>query len=216
MSENARIIAEFESLGDNCEFGFVQRYHGLEPGGLLRWASSSVDGLIEGLHRRFAGLYELIDLVPYTHNMVLDRKYGIAFHSEMRSVPIGNRLKFEATGDMLCAIHWEEHQKISYLIGKLTDALAEGKQIFVYKRNSGLSPQDVRTLRAALDVYCDSSRLLCVTAASGRQPAGTVSLVGRRTKLATIKKLAPYTNVESALYPEWTALCCEAYSGPWE
>src|ERR1041385_7120891 len=82
ISEDAKIVAKFESLGDNCEFGFVQRHHGLEPGGLLRWASSTtLDGLVQALECRFAGLYQLDDLSPYTANMVVDCKFGIAFHS---------------------------------------------------------------------------------------------------------------------------------------
>ncbi|HEX2941395.1 MAG TPA: hypothetical protein VHO91_10130 [Rhodopila sp.] len=36
------ILFAFESLGDNCEFGLVQRYHGIEPLGLLRLAGFNV------------------------------------------------------------------------------------------------------------------------------------------------------------------------------
>src|SRR5437016_5768301 len=97
MFEHARIIAEFESLGDNCEFGFVQRHHGLEPGGLLRWASSNFDGLVHALECRFTGLYQLDDLEPYTPNMVIDRKYGIAFHSAMHSKVKGRQLEYTVT-----------------------------------------------------------------------------------------------------------------------
>ena len=34
----ARRLHAFRSLGDNCEFGFVQRYGGVEPSGLLRFS----------------------------------------------------------------------------------------------------------------------------------------------------------------------------------
>src|SRR5436305_104536 len=32
------LATRFESLGDNCEFGILQRLEGAEPLGLLRWA----------------------------------------------------------------------------------------------------------------------------------------------------------------------------------
>jgi hypothetical protein len=143
MSQHASIIAEFESLGDNCEFGFVQRHHGLEPGGLLRWASSTLDGLVLALERRFAGLYQFEDLAPYTPNMVIDRKYDIAFHSEMHSKLNGRCLEYTLASDQLHAVHRNESEKISYLLTKLTDALIGGEKIFVYKRNSGLSHQEI-------------------------------------------------------------------------
>ena len=38
MSADLSKIESYISLGDNCEFGFVQRNAGFEPSGLLRWA----------------------------------------------------------------------------------------------------------------------------------------------------------------------------------
>ncbi|MBE7247769.1 MAG: hypothetical protein INR63_22720, partial [Actinomycetospora chiangmaiensis] len=46
----AALLAErlhaFRSLGDNCEFGFVQRYGGVEPSGLLRFSYTPMEDLI--------------------------------------------------------------------------------------------------------------------------------------------------------------------------
>jgi hypothetical protein len=214
MSEDTRIVAEFESLGDNCEFGFVQRYHGVESGGLLRWASSNLAGLILALEQRFAGIYQLSDLAPYTVNMVIDRKYGIAFHSAMRSAVNNDCLEYALTDGVLDAIHREEHEKISYLVNKLTDALCRGDRIFVYKRNGGLSFREIIRLRRALDNY-GKSRLLCVVPAYRSLPPGKVKLVGPGIKLAGIEKLAPYEEVELALYEQWTSICRDAYRYSW-
>jgi hypothetical protein len=216
VSEDAEIVAEFESLGDNCEFGFVQRHHGLEPGGLLRWASSiTLDGLIRAIECRFAGIYQLDDLAPYTSNMVVDQKYGIAFHTEIHSTVNNQRLEYAVTGAALQAIHREEYEKFSYLAAKLAEALRDGRHIFVYKRNSGLSNGEIARLRQSVDSY-GASRLLCVVPAKAGLPAGTIKRIARRTKLASIEKLAPYDNVESALYEQWTAICREAYGQAWD
>ena len=36
------MLLEFESLGDNCEFGLVQRHFGAEPISLLRFAGFEI------------------------------------------------------------------------------------------------------------------------------------------------------------------------------
>ena len=46
MSDLPTLLNSFESLGDNCEFGFVQRKFGTEPAGLLRWAIASPAALV--------------------------------------------------------------------------------------------------------------------------------------------------------------------------
>lgn len=56
MGNNESLVARFESLGDNCEFGFVQRRSGVEDGGLLRWAVSPPEALLKAIRSRFSGV----------------------------------------------------------------------------------------------------------------------------------------------------------------
>jgi hypothetical protein len=214
MVSEPDLVGQFESLGDNCEFGFVQRHHGIEPGGLLRWAASTLDGLLVALDRRFAGIFDFADLVPHTVNMVRDEKYAIAFHTEMRSQPVDGDLRFELTGDELRKIHEEEHAKIAYLGAKLIETLRAGTRILVYKRNAGLSLHEIARLKDAIDAY-GPNRLLCVVPESADLPAGAVADVYAGTKLAAIEQLAPYHHVEMALYESWTAVCRTALDAPW-
>src|SRR5260221_3025006 len=51
-----QLMMQFESLGENCEFGLVQRRCGAEPLGLLRFASAPLPVLLAGLRARFEGL----------------------------------------------------------------------------------------------------------------------------------------------------------------
>lgn len=59
------LMLSFESLGDNCEFGLVQRQANIEPLGLLRFNGFHVppefriERLVAGLDRHFYGLGEL-------------------------------------------------------------------------------------------------------------------------------------------------------------
>jgi len=50
------LVARFESLGDNCEFGLVQRKLGAEPLGLLRFTFIELRDLVRGLRCGFEGL----------------------------------------------------------------------------------------------------------------------------------------------------------------
>lgn len=55
--EFKRCIDErFESLGQNCEFGLLQRRCGAEPLGLLRFSSVRLERLIHGIRANFEGI----------------------------------------------------------------------------------------------------------------------------------------------------------------
>ena len=50
------LMMGFESLGDDCEFGFAQRGSGAEPLSLLRFGGIRLHRLHEALETRFAGI----------------------------------------------------------------------------------------------------------------------------------------------------------------
>ena len=52
----ADLMLSFESLGERCDFGAVQRKFGAEPLGLLRFAYSKYDALIAALEDRLAAI----------------------------------------------------------------------------------------------------------------------------------------------------------------
>ncbi len=64
-----QIVKQFESIGDNCEFGVVQRHFGAEPITLFRFAAIEPDKMIELLERDLEPLgdpahthvYEMMD-----------------------------------------------------------------------------------------------------------------------------------------------------------
>lgn len=138
--------AKFESLGDNCEFGFVQRRNGVESGGLLRWAIAFPDALIENIANGFRDLYRFENLTPYAPAMVSDAGTGLRFHSQMKSRD-GVFLDDAATR---AALHEPESVKIQYLRAKLLSSLADARTHFVYKHNHGVSDEQAARLAAAV------------------------------------------------------------------
>ncbi len=59
-----QIAMQFESVGENCEFGLWQRRCDSEPLGLLRFSSTFMRNLIRGIQTGFEGLGEPEDIEP--------------------------------------------------------------------------------------------------------------------------------------------------------
>jgi hypothetical protein len=59
---------QFESVGENCEFGLVQRGCDAEPLGLLRFSSTFLRPLVGGLDERFESLGDPADIEPRLEN----------------------------------------------------------------------------------------------------------------------------------------------------
>jgi hypothetical protein len=73
----------FESLGESCDFGLMQRCAGVEPLGIYRFAGTSLDQLLSALDNEFDGVGdpENFSLVlggraPYREFMVAERTIG--------------------------------------------------------------------------------------------------------------------------------------------
>ncbi|MGD0107002.1 MAG: hypothetical protein ABSC06_23630 [Rhodopila sp.] len=85
--DDADLVLQFESIGDNCELGLVQRQAGAEPLGLLRFAGAPLRNLLRGLNARFANIADPghIRISPENGEfMVKLTKYDFTFHSQVR------------------------------------------------------------------------------------------------------------------------------------
>lgn len=122
-------LERFESLGDNCEFGFFERFHGREVGSLLRWAVTPPESLAKAIRSGFSGIYDFEYLMPNTDGMVRDTRSGIAFHSRMAS----KDNVFLANDQDRYEIFKGEQEKINYLTAKILDSLSKDK-IFICKK----------------------------------------------------------------------------------
>ena len=134
----AEVVARFESLGGGtavegawglgCEFGFIQRRCGIEPLGLLRWASIAPTSLIAALESRFAGIDEPDHLVVEPTGEGVDwgftqKLYGIVNgHS-------GHSLASVSRPEALRRIC----QQLRFLSRKLIGDLENDEKIFVYR-----------------------------------------------------------------------------------
>jgi tetratricopeptide (TPR) repeat protein len=139
------LIMQFESLGENCEFGLVQRYYNAEPLGLLRFAATSLSMLLEALKTRFAGVgepeYTTLTANPGEY-ITGDRRYGMASHTFINPRSVAAEALFP-----------KQCKRLSFLRNKLLDDLALGEKIFVILATAGSTEDAARELQAAIRSY---------------------------------------------------------------
>jgi hypothetical protein len=197
------LMVGFESLGQNCEFGLVQRRCGAEPLGLLRFSSTPLPSLMAALEGNFDGLGrpENLDVQVAPNGreyMVLDRCYGLLYHPWV--------LVGEATAE---EVHRREVMRLPYLTRKLVEDLTEAQKIFVYHGFSALSADEAAGLAAALRRYGPNT-LLWVGLEEPGHPAGTVATVAEGLLKGFIDRFAPGENAHYLSLWAWIETCRNA------
>jgi hypothetical protein len=181
-----RVLRMSESLGDNCEFGFFQRYENFEPSSLFRWAVTPIDRLIAFLQAPVE-IFLDADLQCVESDLVYDKGSGFYFHSELiRNDERGRELVSDPIG--FSTIYAREKQKIDYLKAKFLQRLAGAPCLYVIKANAGIKDEDLHTLARELRKHNCSHLLLYVT------EAAEFALVEKGDGLfeGAIGRLAPY------------------------
>ncbi|HYZ34534.1 MAG TPA: hypothetical protein VE684_19890, partial [Crenalkalicoccus sp.] len=141
----------FESLGENCEFAFVQQRLGTDPLGLLRWVGISLGALLAGLRTGFAGLGDraTTNINAYEREYgVVDRRYGLLFHTFIR-----------ADSQPAEQVLARQLQRLHFLRRKLLAELEAAEKIFVFKVAEPLPEGRVAELHTALRRYAPNTLL---------------------------------------------------------
>lgn len=192
------LAKQFDSLGENCEFGFVQRYCGAEPLSLMRFAGILVRDIVPAINAGFAGLADEDNLVAFGDGQAIKHlKYTFAYHTFIRVEPEG-----------IPELVHKQSKRLSFLGQKLLEDIANGDKIFVVLgRLSILAEDDVVPLLDALRKRGPAWLMYVVPG----EPAGTVEIVRPGLMRATIDRLAPTTNVADVSLPGWLAVLVNAY-----
>ncbi|MCX8253018.1 hypothetical protein RHAL1_01389 [Beijerinckiaceae bacterium RH AL1] len=169
-----KLVLRFESIGDSCEMGLVQRRYGAEPLGLLRWNDVSLDNLVAALEHRLKGMGEPENTAILTavngEFYVTDRRWALTMHTFL----FAGHVDADDVYRKMC-------RRIVYLRGKLLEDLAEASKVFVF-RSPTLDVAGLRRLHAALRAFGPVTVLgvvpldTAVAAWTGRQ-AGSVERI---------------------------------------
>jgi hypothetical protein len=199
-----QLITRFESLGDNCEFGLVQRRLEAEPLGLFRFSFIELPLLLRGLRCGFEGLGD-----PRTTEVTIEGKnrefmvrasvYSMTYHTFQHEDQIS-----------LDAVRQQQTTRLNFLKRKLMEDVTGGEKIFVLKRFPALRPEEVLPLYATLNEL-GRNWLLWVVPADSTHPPGTVETLLPGLLRGYIDRFAPHENAHEMSMPVWTAVCEAAW-----
>ena len=199
-----RLMMQFESLGQNCEFGLLQRQCQAEPLGLLRFSSTPMQQLLTALEHRFEGLGAPgnleIELSPNGREyMVKDTVFGFLYHAWVKA------------GEMEPSeVLRREQRRVPFLVRKLLEDLEDADKTFVFKGMGATAEEAVFPLAAALRRYGPNT-LLFVNLADAEHRAGEVAARAPGFLVGHVSRFAPTENASDLALPEWVKLCRQAY-----
>jgi len=180
------ILKDFESLGDNCEFGLVQRRSACETLDLFRWATLPFEKLVLGLASGFDGLGDLknasMSLGPENELLYWDSAYSYALHSHI----------YKASGPKEETFIKKMCNRVQFLKRKIVEDLQSSERIFLYKRFSRIPDEEAIALMLELERY-GPNKLVCVRPPDEEHSAGTVHVLRERL-------LITYVNIMKDLY----------------
>ncbi len=197
-----RLLRSFESLGENCDLGVVQRAVGLEPFGLFRFAACDAATVATLLRVRFEPLCAPGDL--WLDVLGPEREYCLKSRSS-RFEAHTNRY---ADRDSAAVVLRGEIEKMRYLTAHLLQDLSGCRKVFVFKGESDLDT--IRDLAGVLRHYGPNC-LLWVRIADSGHPPGSVQRESAELMLGYVSRYGTYDGAPSLPVEEWVALCADAY-----
>ena len=202
MLSDTELALQFESLGDNCEFGLVQRFLGAEPLGFLRFNYTSLPALTHMLDTEFAEVDRPEDIELIRANeasdselLVHNRRYGYSYHT----------FRHDADPEPVRA---QQLRVVSFLRDKLVADLRAGEKIFV--RKGAPSSDEAANLLRQLHRYGPIT-LLWVVAEDEVNISGTVRVLQPGLLQGFIDRMAPPEDAYD-LSPAWLPLCRNAFA----
>jgi hypothetical protein len=200
------LAAGFESLGDNCEFGLVQRKCDTEPLGLLRFSGSLSNNIVRGIELEFEGIGEPEDITPTLEGdeaprefMIHERKYGLTYHTFV--------YEGERTVELM---RQQEATRLKFLRRKFIEEMDAGEKIFVFRRGRAIAESEILPLFLALN-RGKANTLLWVVPEEPGHPGGSVEVLMNGLLKGYIDRFAPGDNAHDFSFETWVRLCVHAF-----
>lgn len=208
-----RLLLEFESLGEDCEFGLVQRDIGLEPLGLLRFGGFAVAWetrlahLTAAIDAGFAGLGDPASITIAAEGqpgevpelLARESRWNLLFHTFRR--------QGEVEPDDLVR---QQSTVMRFLRRKFLTDVQAAEKIWVWKPRLAASTDAVLALLQALKRH-GPNRLLWAAQADADHPVGTVECVAPDLVRGFV---APPVNGDLGSFAAdgWLTVCRDAYA----
>ena len=205
MSPSALMLS-FESLGERCDFGAVQRHFGVEPLGLLRFAWAPFDSLIAALEDRFAaiGTVEDTEFGRYRNETILRmKKYGLMFHTFVDGM-------HDAPAEKQRVFYEQQRRRLAFLRNKLVADLEDPQKIYIYSTDEAASDDHARRLFRALQAFGRNS-LLYVRPATAKRPEGLVETLEEGLYVGHYPGLNDFVSGNNPPLELWRRLCLQTH-----
>lgn len=203
-------LNRFESLGDNCEFGFFMIQAGVDVSSYFRWvAVDDYKKILIFFRERFANPFNLYYLEPLQDWMVKDRRYGIGYHSEMHSGIINGKRDFLVTQERKKTVYLHELNKIKYLKAKLIKTLKEEEKIFVVKKHLNEQGKEIKLIAKEINKI-GSCKVLRVISTQNNKLIGKVKKVNKYLFYGYIDRFADYNKANEVSFDCWMSILKEA------
>ena len=208
ISADLSKIESYISLGDNCEFGFVQRNAGFEPSGLLRWAIAKPIDVVrfleniysEGYSKKF---YKFDGLKPFGSKMVLEETTNFSFHSSIHSAKNENsgNLEFKNTRNERLELWNIEREKFHHLFNKFVLTLSGTPSTFVIKKLPDTDLELLVRLSELLHEFNDQHSLFVVSV--NKEKVGKIEAVNESLTVGYLEFFASYSEANKCDYENW-------------
>jgi tetratricopeptide (TPR) repeat protein len=145
-------IMGFETLGNSCEFGFVQRYCGAEPLGLMRFAGMSAADMARGISTEFAGIGKHLSAHGDEGWDITDEDYRMTYHTfRPLTEPAETLLK-------------SEPRRLRFLANKLLRDIDDGEKTFLlWKTFIGISQAEAQPVIDAVHARNPRANVVFIT-----------------------------------------------------
>lgn len=198
------LMLGFESIGQDCEFGMVQRRYGAEPLALLRWNHMTLPNLLAALGARLDGVGddEHTDLVVSDSGeyYLRDRRYGLVIHT------------FYYTHQMTAdALRPKMLIRVRFLKDRFLRDLADAEKVLVYTMRDP-DIEAMRRLHQALRLH-GPVPLLCVVSreeAVGLAEPGDIVRIEDDLYVGCLTHFGNRNGEWRIRHDEWVALCSRA------
>jgi hypothetical protein len=154
---DAALAMRFESLGQGCQFGLIQREMGADPVSLLRFVDTTTSMLTDGLVHAFAGVDRPGGLTLYP----TDKKrptyawkhaeYGLQFDT---LIPVDEAEPAPVLAAQL--------RRLTFLRRKFAEDLKSGDKCYVLTRSDCLTEPEALAVFCALNVHAPNTLLWTV------------------------------------------------------
>jgi hypothetical protein len=192
-----KLFLRFESMGNNCEFGLVQRRYGAEPLGWLRWSRTTLGAVTEAIEEGIVGFGDpsRTEITTPDDYLAVDDRYGLCMRTFLRG-------DHTTHGKFLT----EQCRRMKLLRKRLIHDLHTGQIIFVNKTNESVALDDVMALHQAVRNY-GPAKLLHVRPPDEDNPSETVRSVAPGLFVGYLDGLVARGGFWNVNYAGWLEIC---------